>query len=62
MTYDFLEGNTDGEYLLEESSEGYVSRFNVSYKLSYTGKLTVDTSAHNKMTIRYPLISKNTFD
>lgn len=62
MTYDFSEGNTDGEYLLEQSSEGYVSRFNVSYKLSYTGKLTVDSSAYNKMTITYPLISKNTFE
>lgn len=61
MTYDFLEGNTVGEYLLEQSSEGYVSRFNVSYKLSYAGKLTVDSSAYNKMTISYPLISKATF-
>lgn len=59
MTYDFLKGDTDGEYFLEESSEGYLSRFNVSYKLSYGGKLAVYSSADNKMTISYPLMSNN---
>lgn len=61
MTYDFLKGSADGEYLLEQSNEGYVSRLNVSYKLSYAGKLTVVSSAHNKMTITYPLTRKNNF-
>lgn len=59
MTYDFLEGSKIGEYLLEQSSEGYVKNLNVSYKVSYAGKLAVpDISACSKMTITYPLIRK----
>ncbi|KAG4079681.1 hypothetical protein HA402_009067 [Bradysia odoriphaga] len=57
MTYDFLEGSRSGEYLMEQSSEGYVKSLNVSYKVSYAGKLTVpDSNACNKMTVTYPLI------
>lgn len=54
VNYNFKEGEKSGEYLLEQTSERYPTKLNVSYVFDYTGKIKADKHS-STMTIHFPL-------
>lgn len=54
LIYNFKEGDKSGEYLLEQTSERYPTKLNVSYNFHYTGKIKADKNS-SAMTIHFPL-------